>query len=355
MTSTSGTRLSLAAEPRFFRGASIPSRLLGLGLKHTVRPVLGAWAALPFDVFPPNVLEHAARLLPVHEGTSWRTVDLPDCTGEWLRAKGVEDLHGGHDKAILYFHGGAFLTCGLNTHRRLVSRISAASGQPVLNVGYRQMPYEPITESIADGVAALRWLLEQGYRTEDVTIAGDSAGGYLAFSVARAAMDLGLGRPAGIVAISPLLDFDASTKRAHRNAHRCQTFPLHALEKFADVTLRMDTRRGISGQRTCPVNMPLADMPPALIQVGSHEILMADAEVMANRLVSAGVECELQVWDRQVHVFQAAASWVPEARRAIAEIGDIVERVAAADAPPGAGTTAAPAAARGRSTATATL
>jgi acetyl esterase/lipase len=313
--------LTLAAEPQFFRGASIRSRLLGLGLRHTVRPMINAWTRLPFDVFPPNLIDTAARLLPVHEGTKWRGVDLADCGSEFLQAKGVADIHGGNDKAILYFHGGAFLTCGLNTHRRLVSRISFAAKQPVLNVGYRQMPYEPITGSIADGVDAFGWLLDQGYQPDKITIAGDSAGGYLAFSVARAVMDKGWGRPAGVVALSPLLDFDPAGKQGHRNANRCQTFPVNAFTKLQDVSGRMDTRRGIAGTRTCPVDMPLADMPPALIHIGSREVLMADAELMANRLVSAGVPCDLQVWDRQVHVFHAAAAWIPEARTAIDEIG----------------------------------
>lgn len=324
--------LSLAAEPQFFRGASVQSRALGFGVRHTVRPLLGLWARLPFDLFPPNVVDHIARLLPVHAGTKWRTVELSDCNSEWLQAKGVDDVAHGNPGAILYFHGGAFLTCGLNTHRRLVSRISYASDQPVLNVGYRQMPYEPITESIADGVDGFRWLMEQGYKPENITIAGDSAGGYLAFSVARVVMDEGWGRPAGVVAISPLLDFDPKGKQNHRNANRCQLFPVHAVAKLSDVALRMDTRRGIEGTRTCPVDMPLGDMPPALIHVGSREVLMADAELMANRLVSAGVPCDLQVWDRQIHVFQAAASWLPEARTAINEIGAFVQRLAEQEA-----------------------
>ena len=75
----------------------------------------------------------------------------------------------------------------------------------------------------------------QGYRSDQITIAGDSAGGYLAFSVARAVMDQGWGRPAGIVAISPLLDFDDTRKRAAPNAHRCQTFPLHAVSRLSKV------------------------------------------------------------------------------------------------------------------------
>ncbi|MCD9199016.1 alpha/beta hydrolase [Aeromicrobium wangtongii] len=325
--------LALAARPTYVRGSSLRSKVLGLGLRHTLRPLLGLWGHLPFDVFPPNVVEHAAKLLPVHEGTMWRTIDLPTTTSEWLQAKGVDEISGGNDKAILYFHGGAFLTCGLNTHRRLVSRISYAAKQPVLNVGYRQMPYEPINESVADGVDAFAWLLDRGYRAEDITITGDSAGGYLAFSVARAVIDKGWGRPAGVVALSPLLDFDPAGKKAHRNADRCQLFPLHAVAKLTDVTLRMDTRRGITTARVDPVNMPLADMPPAMIHVGSREVLMADAELMANRLVSAGVPCELQVWEKQIHVFHAAASWVPEARLAIEEIGAFVRGLAEREVP----------------------
>ncbi|WP_456698762.1 alpha/beta hydrolase [Aeromicrobium sp. P5_D10] len=325
--------LAIAAEPHYFRGASVQSKLLGFGLRRTVRPVLNAWAYLPFELFPPNVVEHAAKLLPVHPGTMWRSVDHATSRSEWLQAKGVSDIHGGNDNAILYFHGGAFLTCGINTHRRLVSRISYAAQQPVLSVGYRQMPLATIAESISDGVDAFAWLLEQGYRAENITIAGDSAGGYLAFSVARAVIDKGHDRPAGVVAISPLLDFSPSGKQVHRNANRCQTFPARAVERLTHVVERMEERRGVAGQRIDPVNMSLADMPPTLIHVGSREVLMADAELMANRLVAAGVPCDLQVWEKQVHVFQAAASWVPEARLAIDEIGAFVRDLAERELP----------------------
>ncbi len=57
----------------------------------------------------------------------------------------------------------------------------------------------------------------------------------------------------------------------------------------------------------------LASMPPALIQTGSREMVYVDAELMSERLSQAGVPCELQVWERQVHVFQAAAGLLPEA------------------------------------------
>lgn len=326
-----GSHLSLAVEPKFFGRTSIQSRALGFGIRHTVHPLFDLWAHLPFEFVPPNLIDHIARLLPIPEGTAWRRIALNECGSEWLQAKGVDDIHGGNEHAVIYFHGGAFVTCGLNTHRRLIAGISAAADQPVLNVGYRQMPDEPIVSTIEDCIDGFRWLLDQGYKAENITVAGDSAGGYLAFNVARAVIDNGWGRPAGVVALSPLLDFDTNGKLGHRNANRCQTFSMAAVARLARMADKLDVKRGVHGKRICPVNLPLSDLPPTLIHIGSHEVLMADAELMANRLVKAGVPCDLQVWNRQVHVFQAAAAWVPEARTAIDEIGHFIQNLNAAE------------------------
>jgi len=324
-------RLTVAVEPRYFRSSSIQSRLLATALRHTVRPTLALWSRLPFEFFPPNFVDFVAKVLPTPEGTLVRRVSVGAAEAEWVTGTGVGEANAvAGDHVILYLHGGAFITCGLNTHRRLVSRISSASGQSVLNLAYRQMPNVSITHTIEDGVDAFRWLLDQGFAAENITVAGDSAGGYLAFAIARKVIDSGWGTPAGVVAISPLLDLESDTKRAHRNADRCDTFPLSALERFSEVALRRERQDGLP-DRPCPVDMDLTGLPPALIQIGSREILMADAEVMTNRLVAAGIPCEFQVWNKQVHVFHAA-SWIPEAQRAVKEVALFVQSLEHAQA-----------------------
>ena len=183
------------------------------------------------------------------------------------------------------------------------------------------------TKSDRKKAAAFRkWLLDQGYSADHITLACDSAGVYMAFGISRAVIDAGWGQPAAIVAISPLLDLKSDAKRAHRNADRCDTFPLSALERFSKVALRRERRDG-QVDRPCPVDMSVDGLPPALIQIGSREILMPDAEIMANRLVAAGIRCEFQVWSRQVHVFQAAAGWLPEGQRAVNEIAHFIRAV----------------------------
>lgn len=316
------SRLSPATRPRFIPGASPQSQALAWGLSHSVRPLFQTWARLPFTVWPPNLIETAAVALPVPDGTRWETIDLEQCRGEWIRGKGVAGRH-----VVLYFHGGAFFTCGLNTHRRLCSRLSSAADTAVFSIEYRQMPRHTIRDSIEDGVAAYQWLLDNGYPPERITLAGDSAGGYLAFCVARQVIDAGLQSPAAIVALSPLLDMKPDGKLAHRNSRLCDCFPPEALEKLERATRSVDDRhrsRGRAVERVEPLDMDLEGLPPSLIQIGSREILVADAELMAHRLVASGVDCDLQIWDRQVHVFQAAASWVPEGRRAIAEVAAFI-------------------------------
>jgi acetyl esterase/lipase len=321
------TRLTVAVEPRYFRSSSIQSRLLATALRHTVKPILGVWSHLPFDLFPPNAVDHAAGLIPAPMGTQSRRVSVGAAVAEWVTGAGVDEPSAvSGDSVILYLHGGAFITCGLNTHRGLASRISSASGQPVLNLAYRQMPEVSITHAINDGIDAFRWLMDQGYSADRITLAGDSAGGYMAFGIARAVIDAGWGQPAAVVAISPLLDLKSDAKRAHRNADRCDLFPLSALERFSKVALRRERRDG-QPDRPCPVDMNVDGLPPALIQIGSREILMPDAEIMANRLVAAGIPCEFQVWSRQVHVFQAAAGWLPEAARAVNEVAHFIRAV----------------------------
>lgn len=321
------TRLTVAVEPRYFRSSSIQSRVLATTLRHTIKPILGVWSHLPFDLYPPNLVDHAAGIFPPPPGTHARRVSVGAAEAEWVTGEGVAEPSAANgDSVILYLHGGAFITCGLNTHRGLVSRISSASGQAVLNLAYRQMPEVSITNAINDGIDAFRWLLDQGYTADRITVAGDSAGGYMAFGIARAVIDAGWGKPAAVIAISPLLDLKSDAKRAHRNADRCDLFPLSALERFSKVALRRERRDG-EPDRPCPVDMNVDGLPPALIQIGSREILMPDAEIMANRLVAADIPCEFQVWNRQVHVFQAAAGWLPEAARAVAEIAHFVHAV----------------------------
>ena len=257
---------------------------------------------------------------PAMPGTRVSPVRFGGFGGELVTAPGADRT----DRVILYFHGGAFFCCGLGSHRRLVSRISAAAGCAVLNVGYRQLPIATLAQSVADCVHAYRMLLLRGYSADRVVLAGDSAGGYLAFAVALAAVQVGLPAPAGIAAMSPWLDLECIYSREHPNGMRDPYLPMRRVSRLLPL---------LYGRGAPPPSLldevDLSVLPPTLIQVGSVETLLSDAEQMTGRLGWAGVPVRLQIWERQIHVFQAFADLVPEAASAIEEIGTFATAVVA--------------------------
>ena len=296
-------------------GPSIQAWLTFQAARVILRPLLTCWPLTPLGLLPLPLIDTAAGLLPGPRGARYERVQLPNCWGERTMAEGVRD-----DAVVLYFHGGAFLTCGVATHRREVTRISAACGLPVLSVAYRQLPAVGLAQSVEDCFRAYEGLLDQGLDANRVVLAGDSAGGHLAFSTALAARNAGLPMPAGIVALSPWLELDPTAKQAHPNACRDAYAPVSRLAALirllADGT---DPDPSLS-----PVNQDLSGLPPTLIMTSESEMLRCDAELMANRLGAADVPCELQVWHGQVHAFPVLGNLLPESRAAIREVGRFV-------------------------------
>ena len=147
---------------------SLASRLI---VKNAVR----AWAIQPNLHWPLTYVDGFAGVVPRFRSPAQiEPVRLEHCGAEWVRAPGVSS-----QRAILYLHGGAFLTCGLNTHRSLVIRLSKAADAGVLAVGYRKLPSHHIADAIHDGMSGLGWLQDRGYDGNRIVVAGDSAGGYL--------------------------------------------------------------------------------------------------------------------------------------------------------------------------------
>ena len=318
--------VSAQRTPSLHRAVSLRSRAVLLGARFGVKPFVSAWMAAPGLPWPTGWVDEAARWLPRPRHTQIGEIVLPHCRAEWVRAE-----RSGTARAVLYFHGGAFLTCGLNTHRALVSCLSRSADAPVLSVGYRMLPRYPISSAVADALDGYRWLCETGYGDGDIVVAGDSAGGYLAFMTALSIPAVGLPKPAGVVTISPLTDIRPDRAGCGKAA-RCSVFPPQAAAVFARYVARAQSRITVDGEPgplASPVAEDVHDMPPVMIHAGADELLRGDAELMTDRLRASGVPCDLHLWQGQVHAFAVAAHATPESRRAIGMIGQFVQDVTA--------------------------
>lgn len=316
-----------------FGPASWQSRALGLLTALTLRPVLGLLTCIGLlvnRIWPAglqrahlNIIDRPLRLIRALPGTVVTPERLPHCGCEWVLAPSAKDS----DRVIIYFHGSALVTLGLNSHRRFASKLSAATGARVLNVGYRLAPQASIDEAVEDGLDAYRHALTLGFEPGRIVLAGDSAGGLIAADTALAIRDAGLTVPAGQVLLSALTSADMDLKYRALRDHKDVLFP------FMTVKFIYDVFATVNGTRPVPV-MPAesnaAGLGPFLLQIGTDEMLRNDTFVLADQLTAAGVPVWVQVWDKAMHMFQLSFDVNPDARRAVAEIASFVDHVTAA-------------------------
>ncbi|MBO0679455.1 alpha/beta hydrolase [Mycolicibacterium sp. S2-37] len=308
-------------------GPSIAARVMALAATLTIKPTLTIGSLAPRMPWPWGAVDFACRVMRPVPGTIKATISLPNCTAQIVRAPGVLPADGKRS-VILYAHGGAFLTCGANSHGRLITALSKFSDSPVLVVNYRMIPKNSVGQAIDDCYDGYQWLRDQGYEPDQIVLAGDSAGGYLSLALAeRLHEDVVPETPAAVVTMSPLFELDNEARANHPNVRRDAMFPARAFHALVELIEEAATRNIVDG-RPEEVYEPLdhiePGLPRTLIHVSGSEVLISDARKAARLLAAAGVPVEVRVWPGQMHVFQLGAPLVSEAQRSLKQIGEYI-------------------------------
>jgi len=236
---------------------------------------------------------------------------------EWLTPKDRMD-----GKLLLYLHGGGYVVGGCDMHRQMVSHIARAGRIRALLPEYRLAPEHRFPAAIDDAVSTYRTLLGMGIKAEDIIIGGDSAGGGLAVGALLALRDAGDPLPVAAVLLSPFLDATGSGDSMQTRKERDPLFYPEGLPSIVDHYCEPHQRRF---PQVSPVFADIEGLPPMFIQVGDDEILLSDSERLADQCVAAGIGVELQVWPEMWHVFQIFVGKMPEARRAIKQMGTYIQ------------------------------
>jgi monoterpene epsilon-lactone hydrolase len=227
------------------------------------------------------------------------------------------------DRHILFLHGGAYTTGSALLYRHITWRFAMATEANLAAIDYRLAPEHPFPAALDDAAAAWRGLLDEGANPRCCAVLGDSAGGGLALALALRLRDEGGPLPAAVVALSPWTDLAITGESCRLNAAADPVLNEPDLLPFATQY------RGGADPRNPYVSPLYGDpqgLPPTLIQVGSDEILRDDAERMAERMRETECDVTLEIWPRMPHVWHGFAPVLPEARRAIARIGEFVRR-----------------------------
>ena len=101
-----------------------------------------------------------------------------------LRARYYEPAGAVDGPLFLYFHGGGFVTCDIDTHNSVCSWLAKAAGARLLSVSYRLAPEARFPAQLDDARAACAWALANaasfGASAGKLVLCGDSAGAWLA-------------------------------------------------------------------------------------------------------------------------------------------------------------------------------
>ncbi len=261
-----------------------------------------------------------AESLPKHSDVAIEKIIIGQMHGEWVRPSTlVQEIE---NQAILYFHGGGFVSGSCDFYRDLCVRIAKASGVKVLSVEYRLAPEHLYPAANEDCLTAYRWLLENGYSSRDIVFGGDSVGGSLALMTLISLRDNGEELPSGAFLLSPHTDLVNLDGESYRS--RAELDPTGSLENNKWIR---DVYIGSRKEETpilSPLRMNLEGLPDIFIQVGDHEVLLSDCSRFTERAIMAGVNVELEVWDNMWSVFHFLAYMLPEAQQAIHQIGRFV-------------------------------
>ena len=252
---------------------------------------------------------------PIH----CETVTAGGVPAEWVVPEGAQP-----SRAILFVHGGSFVAGSIVSHRTLAGNAAIASKTRALLIDYRLAPEHPFPAGVEDTVAAYEWLLTQGLTPSQIVVAGDSAGGNLTLALLIHLRDRQQPMPAGAVCLCPAPDLSFSGESMVTNLKKDIMLNLSEERKYIEAYLNgADPRAPLAS----PIYGDLRGLPPLLMQVGSHELLLSDVERFAEKAKAAGVEVTLEVWPEMQHDWQVAAKLLPEGRQAIAHVGDFVQRV----------------------------
>jgi len=262
-------------------------------------------------------LDLVGKLSPRARKVSIEETKINGLHAEWYRPEEVRP-----GKLLLYIHGGAFVLGSCVSHRGLVTKIARAAGVEAVLPEYRLAPEHPYPVGLQDCIGVYRALLEKGHKPEDIIVGGDSAGGGLSVSMMLELRHAGVPLPAALLLLSPFLDLTASGESA---TTRADQDPWFNVENMSVVANHYCSGEDLKDPLLSPIFANVSGLPPTMIQVGDHEILLSDSTRMADKLREAGVEVDIEVFPEMWHVFQLFAGKMPEGTAAIKKIGSYIK------------------------------
>jgi acetyl esterase len=230
---------------------------------------------------------------------------------------------GGPHPLLVYFHGGGFVICDLDTHDAPCRLLCRHGGAHVLSIDYRLAPEHPFPAPVEDCQAALRWAFEHaenlGADPTRIAVGGDSAGGNLSTVMALRAREGENPMPHAQLLIYPVTDF----VNAHPSRDKfAEGFFLTQSEMdWFHQHYALDCGADQNDPRLSPLLVDdLSGLPPAYLCTAGFDPLRDEGEAYVARLREAGNKVVFRRFPSLIHGFANMTAASRTSRDAMVEI-----------------------------------
>jgi acetyl esterase len=222
---------------------------------------------------------------------------------------------------LVFFHGGGWVMCNLDTHDSMCRRLANGSAAVVVAVDYRLAPEAPFPAALEDACSAVNWVqahgAELGGDPSRIGVVGDSAGGNLAAVVPLVLRDRGGVQVSLQVLIYPVVDGRLTTPSYTEFADGGGNVTRDEMDWFWRQYIGEADR---TNPYASPLLADLGSLPPALVVVAECDPLRDEGALYARKLRDAGSEVTFSQYDGVFHGFFGMTLLLPEAAQANDEV-----------------------------------
>ncbi|MEP7202444.1 MAG: alpha/beta hydrolase [Ilumatobacteraceae bacterium] len=203
---------------------------------------------------------------------------------------------------VMFFHGGGWVICGLDTHDNVARAICRDAEAVVVSVAYRMAPEFKFPTAAHDCFAATKWVAANatllGADASRLAVCGDSAGGNLSAVVSQMARDEGGPAVSYAALIYPAVDMTRNGGSLDENA-KGYFLETDGMEWFMNHYLAESERADVKASPLLHHN--LVGLPDTFIATCEYDPLRDEGEAYGEALRANGVHVDQKRYDGLIH------------------------------------------------------
>jgi acetyl esterase/lipase len=214
-------------------------------------------------------------------------------------------------RILVFFHGGGWVTGNIDSYTKVCANMANQTGHTVISVDYRLAPEYPFPAGVEDCYYAVKELFLNldllHFKSDDITLIGDSAGGNLAAAVSLMARDRGEFLPRRQILIYPAAYYDHSENSPFASVRENGKDYILTSKRIQDY---MDLYVPDEDDRHSPYVAPLladdlSNQPDTLIITAEFDPLRDEGEAYGFRLREYGNHVRIYRMEDALHGFIA--------------------------------------------------